>query len=69
MGALEGCDIHIGAVVCDGPSLNEKFFRIDKIPWNYKVSADGVMYWTLNTQRYTDLLPLGYTQPYQDCPN
>ena len=33
-GVLEGCDIHIGTFVCDGASLNEKFFRIDKIPWN-----------------------------------
>ena len=48
VGVLEDCYIHIRAFVCDGASLNEKFFRIHKIPWNYNVSADGVIYWTLN---------------------
>ena len=45
---LEGCDIHIRAFVCDGASFNEKLFRIHKIPWNYNVSADDVIYRTLN---------------------
>ena len=47
-GVLERCYIHIRAFVCDGASLNENFFRIHKISWNYNVSADGVIHWTLN---------------------
>ena len=45
---LKGCDIHVQAFVFDGASPNRKIFRIHKTPLNYNVSADGVIYWTLN---------------------